>query len=47
MCELQLGLGRPSQAAFCLEEALLNAPNNAAVHARLAEVRFYILQQDV
>lgn len=36
--EMQVALGRPAQAAFCVEEALLAAPSNAALHARLAEV---------
>ena len=39
MAELQLALGRAAPAAFALEEALLSAPTNAALHTRLAEVR--------
>lgn len=39
LAELHVSLGRLPQAAFCLEEALLATPNNAALHARLAEVR--------
>jgi len=39
MSERQVACGRPAQAAFCVEEALLISPSNAALHARLAEVR--------
>ena len=39
MAELQLGLGRAPQAAYCLEEVLLCSPTSGAAHARLAEVR--------
>jgi hypothetical protein len=35
---MQVALGRPAQAAFCVEEALTAMPSNAALHARLAEV---------
>ena len=42
MAELQLALGRAAQAAFSLEEVLLAAPSNAAVHTRLAEVSSHL-----
>jgi hypothetical protein len=41
LAELQLGLGRAPQAAFCYEECLLVVPNHPEYHTRIAEIQLH------